>query len=285
MERYKQFFSENSIPKYYKRKPISLLGKIKGKSYRIDIAPTGKGLVLDGVTITENNNLVYMKNNREGGTVDQLLSKAFIEVFHLPVPINHDDVSGSGLDLNYMIYMLIENLDFKINRSAVIEQDDKGQDIIVTDTGKKIPLLKIRVMKEAKQAGIMYHYTKYDNLLSILKDDMIMKGEHNYISFTRNKRNIKSGLACQIVLDGDKLSNRYKIEPFDYFNMTGEDEQEERVLTRVIKNVHQYIREINIENDEEKFKYQVGRKYGFDFFKYMEDLEYSNDHHIKINIV
>lgn len=111
---YERFFKEDSIPKYYKRKPISLLGKIRGKSYRIDIAPAGKGLILDSIMITENHNLVYAKNNREGGTVDQLLSKAFIEVFHLPVPINHDDIFGSGIDLNYMIYMLIENLDFKI---------------------------------------------------------------------------------------------------------------------------------------------------------------------------
>lgn len=39
------------------------------------------------------------------------------------------------------------------NRSAIfdhIEQDDKGQDIIVTDKGKKIPFLKIRLVKESK---------------------------------------------------------------------------------------------------------------------------------------
>lgn len=39
------------------------------------------------------------------------------------------------------------------NKKAVfdhIEQDDKGQDVIATDNGKKIPLLKIRLVKESK---------------------------------------------------------------------------------------------------------------------------------------
>jgi len=36
------------------------------------------------------------------------------------------------------------------NKSAIfdhIEKDDKGQDVIVTDTGLKIPLLHIRLVK------------------------------------------------------------------------------------------------------------------------------------------
>jgi hypothetical protein len=148
--------------------------------------------------------------------------------------------------------------------------------------GKEIPACKIRLIQEAKQVGIVYHYTNYENLLNILQDDMLMIGNHNYISLTRNKKNNKNGLQVQIVIDGNKLSNNYKIEPFDYFDMeyakkhpigySGEDEQEERVLTKKIKDLHKYILKINIMFNASVFFYQMGKS--FDPQEYIEQLKF-----------
>jgi hypothetical protein len=101
-----------------------------------------------------------------------------------------------------------------------------------------------------------------------------MGNDLNFISFTRNKNFDKKGQKFnvktdyRITLDGDKLSNRYKIKPFayipgwsykdnweydwledepesivrDFFNATGDyDEQEERIW---FKQPGQYINDI-----------------------------------------
>ena len=116
------------------------------------------------------------------------------------------------------------------------------------------------IVREFKQVGIIYHYTRYDSLLSILKDNALLISNHNYISFTRNSKSIKERLKVQIVIDGDKLSNAYKIEPFNYFKSSNREEREERVLTRKISNLANYILEINIGFDEDTFFYQMGKQ-------------------------
>jgi hypothetical protein len=94
-------------------------------------------------------------------------------------------------------------------------------------------------------------------MLSILKDGFINPSfpEQNkyYISFTRDKnfliRNynmINGYINCRIVFDGDIISNKYKIEPYDYFahiklkklntskrgTVDYNDEQEERLYLK-----------------------------------------------------
>ena len=68
------------------------------------------------------------------------------------------------------------------NKSAIfdhLEKDEKGQDVIVTDTGKKIPLLKIRLIQEnlrivdlQKHAGTS-DFTK-DNYSSRIPEKSLM---------------------------------------------------------------------------------------------------------------
>ena len=138
---------------------------------------------------------------------------------------------------------------------------------------------------EGKQVGLLYHYTSTNGLKGILQSNRINASEENYlgnelyyISFTRNKNFYKKGskfgvsTEYRITLDGDKLSNKYKIRPFayrpgwevensweldwlddepesvrrDFFNATGDyDEQEERIFFKNknggMDNIKNYI--------------------------------------------
>jgi len=119
---------------------------------------------------------------------------------------------------------------------------------------------------ESKNVGILYHFTSIENLIEIINsNEMIGNGS---ISFTRDKNFLDTTGAesigsdsteCRIVVDGDKLSNKYKIRPYNFFSnistrpnretglsIDGEDfiagpESEEVVLTDRIENIKDYI--------------------------------------------
>ena len=154
-------------------------------------------------------------------------------------------------------------------------------------------------LNEGKQVGPLYHYTSADGFKGILQSNRINASEENYlgnelyyISFTRNKNFHKKGskfgvsTEYRITLDGDKLSNKYKIRPFayipgwdiedsweldwlddepesvrrDFFNATGDyDEQEERIFFKNknggIDNIKNYILAVDKVED-----LQEGRK-------------------------
>jgi hypothetical protein len=146
-------------------------------------------------------------------------------------------------------------------------------------------ILPDKTLNEGKQVGILYHYTSADGLKGILSSNRIKASEEiymgqnlYYVSFTRNKNFHKKGskfgvkTEYRITLDGDKLSNKYKITPHaykpgydytenweydwledepenvvrDFFDATGEyDEQEERISFKgpegSIDNIKNYI--------------------------------------------
>jgi hypothetical protein len=83
--------------------------------------------------------------------------------------------------------------------------------------------MKRLIKNTQKQIGTLYHYTDIDKLYSILKNDELGRWSGNYVSFTRNRsfqqgeRNISSDLQCRLEVDGNSLSNSYKIEPYDFF--------------------------------------------------------------------
>lgn len=91
---------------------------------------------------------------------------------------------------------------------------------------------------ESKQVGIIYHFTNLWSLIEMFKNDNFkIKSDKHYISFTRNPimfspELMASKLQCRIMVDGNKLSNKYSIEPFlDFKNVKKDDgEQEERIL-------------------------------------------------------
>lgn len=132
-------------------------------------------------------------------------------------------------------------------------------------------------LNEEKQVGIIYHYTNLWSLIDILKDDFLIPksddSNFKYVSFTRDKNFHKSktrnsdgigGTSVRIVIDGTKLSNKYKIEPYNYFGdrkevgnwadskgKLGERfESEERSLNKV-ENLDKYV--ISYEILREKF--------------------------------
>ena len=127
---------------------------------------------------------------------------------------------------------------------------------------------------EAKQVGVLYHYTKFERLFDIIKQNQLTGTDKvPYVSFTRDKNFHAKGQhgsrlgivvnECRFVIDGDKLSHRYKLEPYDYFGgdepgsnkvdtSTGDvthkgswDEQEERTL-KPINDIKNYIIKIKL---------------------------------------
>lgn len=91
------------------------------------------------------------------------------------------------------------------------------------------------LLKEAKQVGTIYHYTTFEAGLKILQSNQLKSGEAAdstkskpvfAISFTRDKRfhdNHKVGFdktswgskpQIRFTIDGNKLSNKYRINPY-----------------------------------------------------------------------
>jgi hypothetical protein len=95
---------------------------------------------------------------------------------------------------------------------------------------------KVTPLSEAKQVGVVYHFTNYPSLVGIIKNGFKLNSNiQPYVSFTRNKR-MKSDTISQsvrITVDGDKLSNKYKFEPYADtkagYGRNSADESEERV--------------------------------------------------------
>src|SRR3990167_9661499 len=109
--------------------------------------------------------------------------------------------------------------------------------------------MKLINLIEAKQVGILYHYTSVSSFFKILDENVlkisrILKGNKKLsaVSFTRDKNfhSLDRGIGgedIRFVVDGNKLSNNYKIEPFfdanfPNYRSTAWDESEEIVLTK-----------------------------------------------------
>lgn len=136
-------------------------------------------------------------------------------------------------------------------------------------------------LNERKQVGTIYHYTSLRALASILSDDELV-GRLDYnshggsnaairtVSFTRDKNFYKGrtesyidGAGVRLAVDGDRLSDNYKIEPhddtftsraMDYTHPEYGDEMEERVVLpgnkHQIQGIIKYITNINFDADE-----------------------------------
>ena len=119
-------------------------------------------------------------------------------------------------------------------------------------------MIKLKdILKEAKQVGIIYHYTTFESGLKVLKLNQL-KSDHTAestnakpvfgISFTRDKRfnntnravdftNSSFGRTPQLrfTIDGNKLSNKFKVQPYSQggrFDKGKKDfESEERVTS------------------------------------------------------
>jgi hypothetical protein len=123
----------------------------------------------------------------------------------------------------------------------------------------------LKEINEGKQVGVLYHFTFLRFLLEIIQTNTLKANPTvgksysetiNCISLTRTPYKlfyIAQDAEAVLVIDGDKLSNRYKISPhFDWASDDEEDEMEERICGKDITNLDQYlIKVILFENNDE----------------------------------
>jgi hypothetical protein len=113
-------------------------------------------------------------------------------------------------------------------------------------------------ISEAKQVGDLYHYTSYENAPKILKADSLQIGKTGHISLTRNKNlHMQSttglgGTRVRLTIDGDKLSEKYKIRPYKYHSMDVDagDESEENISRRHIDNLRDYVKDVHVDHNK-----------------------------------
>jgi hypothetical protein len=114
---------------------------------------------------------------------------------------------------------------------------------------------------EAKEVGILYHFTNIFGLIKIISSNKMEGNWHSgYVSFTRNRNFSRTyrkigvdTINVRIIIDGNKLSEKYKIEPYSYYGNQGKsdyrygsyDESEEHVKGD-ITNISEYIIEAEI---------------------------------------
>lgn len=140
---------------------------------------------------------------------------------------------------------------------------------------EKLDFLENKVKAfEAKQVGTLYHvcslkdYIKYilphDQLSSSGQYYNYLYGGNNYVSFTRDQRFVidtrdeeYSFVFIQLVVDGNKLSENYKVAPYNDFAYTkggklkdNEDptrREMEECVKGPIKNISKYIKEVRFD--------------------------------------
>lgn len=134
----------------------------------------------------------------------------------------------------------------------------------------------LTLLKEAKQAGVLYHVTHPSNAIKIINSNHLIgsylegvnpenqiksKGisttrDKNFFYDERNRQN-----TVQFVLDGNKISNNYKIIPYDYwgreYNIPEEpqtiDENEEIILVpKGYLELNKYLIQVNLFKEDKE---------------------------------
>lgn len=167
----------------------------------------------------------------------------------------------------------------------------------------------IDLLKEAKQVGVLYHYTTYTAAVTILKEGKLksnLEGPNRgtldaptySISFTRDKtfhesdRHLQKPLHCRFVFDGDKMSDRFKIQPYaqtnDFKKGTASFEAEETIQSNkpIVIPIQNYLIRIDVLvtlKEPEKYDYNIDWDYyGKDYIEFFKIAKQKN---IEINMV
>lgn len=126
-------------------------------------------------------------------------------------------------------------------------------------------LLEYRVNKfrkfvnEAKQVGDIYHVVPLDKAAAIAESDQL--GLSGQVFFTRDRNfNILSKrsfggiqISVKFTVDGDKLSENYKVDPTNNHVDDG-DIQWEVLVDRNIKDFHKYVTAVDVTADTNSFR-------------------------------
>jgi len=131
--------------------------------------------------------------------------------------------------------------------------------------------------KELRYKNILYHATSFENLISILKENVLYGlSEVDYgISTSRSKDylynnngwfrdfSIRGTADCQLILDRDLIKIKYKIVPYDFeeYKKLGSNppydleviQSEDKILKGKIIDIKKYIIGIHINNDPYKY--------------------------------
>jgi hypothetical protein len=110
-------------------------------------------------------------------------------------------------------------------------------------------MIKLLDLIEAKQVGVLYHFTSFYYLHDIIEDNFILKSTiMPFVSFTRNKQMNTDTVSnsVRITIDGNKLSDKYRILPHadteGGYGRNTTDESEERI------SLKRYPQGVNIKN-------------------------------------
>jgi len=158
------------------------------------------------------------------------------------------------------------------NATKYFVSNQKYFNWLKTQIKRKIDPMKLSsilkgVLNEAKQRGNLYHFTPITNLDKILKTQYLMPNHENQISTSirpnmdtifggeesEDRNNDMSEVPIvRLELDGDKISNKYKIRPFSWDE---EDLGEEQIVVNG-KNFYfmQYLKRIDIFTNNKKSK-------------------------------
>ena len=125
----------------------------------------------------------------------------------------------------------------------------------------------IDLLNEGKQVGNLYHFTTLRGATGILTSGKIKINEDGVISTTRDK-NLNTAEfdtegdpdknIVRIDLDGNKISNSYKIQPYSFGHIGKENlEFEEQIVTGKEGLPIKYITNIKIMvNNEDEYSYK-----------------------------
>lgn len=139
----------------------------------------------------------------------------------------------------------------------------------VTIRGRRIPIRE-------KNYTPIYHGTTFKNALGILESNELRGNVSNEtetygVSTTRNKDTAYD--TVRIVLDKDKVRERYKVEPIYRESIFGRDLAEERI-DRTIENVDRYIKQIQWNDDSKSnMKMKILRRQLVENF---DNVDYTN---------
>jgi hypothetical protein len=154
------------------------------------------------------------------------------------------------------------------------------------------------LLLEGKQVGTLYHFTRLSSLFNMIIDDFNLETHQDYFSFTRNYnivdfKKYKNDFSLdwelfndkrivRIDIDGNKLSNYYKVQPFiDQNNNIKRVQGEWEEIVKYTKdlNVSRFILRIDIFQDQERFnktlEYIKTIKNGHKYIKLLQKVKLS----------
>jgi hypothetical protein len=144
-----------------------------------------------------------------------------------------------------------------IKLSHILKEIIEGTCGYTTDANTNKKLNTPGGLKEGKQVGIIYHYTTFEAGFKILQSNQLKSGEAAdstksnpiySISFTRDKRfhdnhvvgfdesSIGNKPQLRFTIDGNKLSNRFKVQPYSQQGAFSKDKKGFEAEERVISN-------------------------------------------------